>query len=49
VTQFTELPLHYQRMESGPITTGDPPEKLDILVDRRLAEANLFLFGIYLP
>jgi GH24 family phage-related lysozyme (muramidase) len=34
---------------SGPITSGDPPVTLDILKERRQAEANLFLNGIYVP
>jgi lysozyme len=32
---------------SGPITSGDPPLTSDKLIERRQAEADLFLFGTY--
>ncbi len=32
---------------SGPITSGDPPEESAKLVERRQAEADLFLYGTY--
>jgi lysozyme len=34
---------------SGPITSGKPPMTSDKLIERRLAEATLFLYGIYVP
>jgi GH24 family phage-related lysozyme (muramidase) len=39
-------------MASGPITSGDPPTESDKLIERRLAEVNLFLhdnYGNYAP
>jgi GH24 family phage-related lysozyme (muramidase) len=32
---------------SGPITSGHPPITSDTLIERRQAEADLFLFGTY--
>jgi RHS repeat-associated protein len=38
-----------EAIRSGPNTSGDPPIFLDILIDRRQREADIFLYGIYYP
>ena len=36
-----------EAIASGPITSGDPPSTSDTLIERRQAEAALFLYGTY--
>ncbi len=38
-----------EAIRDGPNTTGDPPITMDVLIDRRNREADLFLYGIYFP